>query len=78
MFSQVSVCPRGAGAVHPWTDLPDPRHIPPSPIKMATAADGTHPTGMHSCNFYAKIINQLAGECCLKFHVFYSDKEITN
>ena len=25
------------------------RHPPPSPRQTATAADGTHPTGMHSC-----------------------------
>ena len=30
----------------PQTDTP-PGQTPPS--KMATAADGTHPTGMHSC-----------------------------
>ena len=36
---------------HPWADAPG--QTPPSPvhadIDMATAADGTHPTGMHSC-----------------------------
>ena len=25
------------------------RQTPPSPMQMATAAGGTHPTGMHSC-----------------------------
>ena len=30
----------------PWTDTPLDR---PPPIETATAADGTHPTGMHSC-----------------------------
>ena len=25
------------------------RHPPPRPGEKATAADGTHPTGMHSC-----------------------------
>ena len=33
----------------PWTD--SPRQMPP-PQQMATAADGTHPTGMHSCSKY--------------------------
>ena len=30
----------------PWTE------IPPSSPKMATAADGMHPTGTHSCYYY--------------------------
>ena len=48
MFSQacLSFCSRGGeGGVYPsmhWG-----RHPPPNPT--ATAADGTHPTGMHSC-----------------------------
>ena len=50
MFPQVSVCPRGwctppygqtPQADTPWADTPL--------NQMATAADGTHPTGMHSC-----------------------------
>ena len=32
---------------HPWAHTPLDRHTTPG---MATAADGTHPTGMHSCN----------------------------
>ena len=32
---------------HPWAHTPLDRHATPG---MATAADGTHPTGMHSCN----------------------------
>ena len=42
----------------PWADTPwadTPRQTPPwadTPLPAATAADGTHPTGMHSC-FYA-------------------------
>ena len=35
-------CPQGVGGVHPLG-----RHPPPQ--QMATAADGTQPTGMHSC-----------------------------
>ena len=44
----------------PWADTPLPpgRHPSgqPSPGQTATAADGTHPTGMHSClvNFQKK------------------------
>ena len=34
----------------PPTDTPLGRHAPP-PV-TATAADGTHPTGMHSCYIY--------------------------
>ena len=49
-------CPQG-GRVHTplWADLGrhPPRQTPHSTVttspKMATAADGTHPTGMHSC-----------------------------
>ena len=63
MFLQVSVCPQGVhgggsapGGPGPGGGVPGPgelvfqhalRQIPPG--KMATAADGTHPTGMHSC-----------------------------
>ena len=43
MFSQVSVCPRGV-----YNPLPVGRH-PPLCRQTATAADGTHPTGVHSC-----------------------------
>ena len=42
-------CPgpcRGAGGV--CVSQHAPRQIPP-PQQTATAADGTHPTGMHSC-----------------------------
>ena len=53
MFSQVSVCPRGEGCTPSCqADINPPRqtHPPsPPPPQMATAADGTHPTGMHSC-----------------------------
>ena len=34
---------------------PRTRH---SPHQMATAADGTHPTGMHSCYFFISDINE--------------------
>ena len=38
---------------HPWTDtpgqIPHPWADTPPPRKTDTAADGTHPTGMHSC-----------------------------
>ena len=34
---------------HPGADTPLGRHPPPQ--EAATAADGTHPTGMHSCIF---------------------------
>ena len=48
----------GVWETPPWADPPN-RHPPPEqtppwqttcpPPEMATAADGTHPTGMHSC-----------------------------
>ena len=34
------------GQTPPWVDTPCPVH---AGIYMATAADGLHPTGMHSC-----------------------------
>ena len=45
-------------ARHPWADTPLPSTCWDTPplcqvhagIDMATAADGTHPTGMHSCS----------------------------
>ena len=54
MFSLVSLCPGGRctplyAETHPGQTPPrltPPRHPPP---EMATAVDGTHPTGMHSC-----------------------------
>ena len=41
MFLQACVCPRGGGE-----RVPDQAH---HPRDTATAADGTHPAGMHSC-----------------------------
>ena len=35
-------------SVHKGVYTP-PRQIPPPRAETATAADGTHPTGMHSC-----------------------------
>ena len=52
------------GYTPPWADTPQCMlgYTPPCPvhagIHMATAADGTHPTGMHSClniNVYVSI-----------------------
>ena len=50
MFLQVSVCPWGEGVPASGSEgsvclLPSPRQ---SPSQTATAAGGTHPTGMHS------------------------------
>ena len=52
---------------HPRADTP-PRQTP-SPPKMATAADGTHPTRMHSCYFLEmhriqKRFSTLLINCC--------------
>ena len=47
MFSQASVKNSvHGGGVPPWADTP---RADCSPLKTATTADGTHPTGMHSC-----------------------------
>ena len=50
MFSQACVKDSVHRGVYPsmhWGRHPDPGRHPPSPTD--TAADGTHPTGMHSC-----------------------------
>ena len=57
MFLHVSVCPRGVCLSACWDTLseagpleqtpPGDRHPPTE--QTATVADGTHPTGMHSC-----------------------------
>ena len=44
MFLQVCVCPQGGCLVRGGGACSPPR-------ETATAADGTHPTGMHSCTF---------------------------
>ena len=63
MFSQAYVIlSTGGGGVWqipPWADTPGqippppgrhlPRQTPAPPQQTATAADGTHSTGMHSC-----------------------------
>ena len=33
----------------PRADPPEQTPSPPTPAQTATAGDGTHPTGMHSC-----------------------------
>ena len=54
-FPQGSVCqtPPGQtpplGQTPPWADTPWHTPQADTPQQMATAADGTHPTGMHSC-----------------------------
>ena len=47
MFSQACVKNYVHRGVHPRADTP--RWADPHP-ETATAADGTHPTGMHSCH----------------------------
>ena len=44
----VSQHARGRVLLDPPGQTP-PRHTPLPTPKLATAADGTHPTGMHSC-----------------------------
>ena len=62
MFSQASVCPQGGGVHplgrHPLPQADTPSHQADTPLwpdttpnhETATSADGTHPTGMHSCS----------------------------
>ena len=55
MFSQVSVILFTGGLADTHTPVQLVRHPPeqtsptPTPQETATAADSTHPTGMHSC-----------------------------
>ena len=45
--SQGGVSQHALGQIPPWADTPPTGQT--SLPEMATAADGTHPTGMHSC-----------------------------
>ena len=57
MFSQVSVknSVHGGGCLPRQTPPPSGQtHAPPG---TATAADGTHPTGMHSCLHHMMLVN---------------------
>ena len=48
-WSRGDVHGRGMGAGCAWSCGGVHGGDPPLPIRMATAASGTHPTGMHSC-----------------------------
>ena len=56
MFLQVCVCPWGRGSASVHVGIPSREQTPPQ--QTATAADGTHPTGMHSCLFCVLIFRQ--------------------
>ena len=60
MFLQVSVCPRGGSLPQCMLGyhIPPGSKHPPRPQQTATAADGTHPTGMHSCLLLISILLQ--------------------
>ena len=53
MFLHLSVCPQGGGVCLSacWDTIPLPREQI-APQQPATAADGTHPTGMHFCQIW--------------------------
>ena len=48
----------GSASVHAGIPLPQ-EQTPPPPAPGATAADGTHPTGMHSCYFRVRFLSVL-------------------
>ena len=51
MFLPLSIILSTGGVLHthpPWADNPHGQ-TPPRQTETATAADGTHPNGMHSC-----------------------------
>ena len=60
MLSHVSVCPQGGVCLSACWDAPSGADNPleqtptPPPQQTATVADGTHPTGMHSCYIFKK------------------------
>ena len=57
--------PRGPGTTTPSPPGPG---IPPEqtpPLEMATAADGTHPTGMHSCLNFMQFFGNFWQNCRL-------------
>ena len=56
MFSQVSICPRGGCAPPGRQTSPPGRHTQ----QTAAAADGTHPTGMHSCFISCKECDRIS------------------
>ena len=56
VFTPVCHSVHGGGASVPQ-DYPPPEQAPPPRAETATAADGKHPTGMHSC------FNMLMDEC---------------
>ena len=55
MFSQASVFLFMGGWVCVYPSMHWDRHLPPT----ATAADGMHPTGMHSCSLEVKMVEIL-------------------
>ena len=65
MFSVKNSVHRGVSARHPQADTPLGRHPRPprqtpqadTPQQTATAADGPHPTGMHSCLHHVMLVN---------------------
>ena len=48
-------------------DTPLPSTCWDTPPSTATAADGTHPTGMHSCYFY--LLTQVSMRCKMKIKI---------
>ena len=59
MFSQACVKNSVPGGVHPLLDTPLPLDTPHNPT--VTAADGTHPTGIHSCIIFIWWIQGVPG-----------------
>ena len=51
----------------PRADTPLPSACWDTPPSTATAADGTHPTGMHSCYFY--LLTQVSMRCKMKIKI---------
>ena len=49
---QTHPSPPPPGSIHPPEQIPPLEQTHPPRAETATAADGTHPTGMHSCSFF--------------------------
>ena len=62
-------------SVHRQTHPPGGHPFPPTPQETATAADGTHPTGMHSCLIYNQIKLDTSPEKKMWKRIFFCNKD---
>ena len=75
MFLHLSVILFTGGCTTPWADTPDEKT--PSSPEMATAVDGTHPTGMHSC-FVLCLGSSILTFICYMLRINHSGSVLVN